>query len=278
MNQLLQTFLKVKRCFELFSVSLPDELIDDIIDAASYWAHTSITVNRTVHVHTVHGASIKPDMMYMRALPLAVYGAEGDFLSTGREACLSLVGYLQLNQFGHPPRVPNLIRFQLWSHDQGWVSDHRSHQGTYEGSYTWFDSSVERLNSTSYLTEVDEPSFDDLKKIIVANSQSTRYIVTWTNLDNVKESSPEAIAAETRGQGWRSYDGSFTHDLQVGDCITLRMRARFPGWRMDVVKAKITVYWAVWDIRTLAYACCLSSFIMYMGFRFKGFPDSTDQP
>jgi hypothetical protein len=73
----------------------------------------------------------------------------------------------------------------------------------------------------------------------------THHIVTWTDLDDVEEGSPEAFAAEKRGQGWKSYDGSFVRDLQVGDCITLWMRARFPGWTNDAVKAKITVFWAV---------------------------------
>lgn len=52
----------------------PDELIDDIIDAASYWAHTSLTVDG----HTVAHAG--GDKMYMCILHLAVHGTEGDFL------------------------------------------------------------------------------------------------------------------------------------------------------------------------------------------------------
>ncbi|KAG0707653.1 hypothetical protein DFH29DRAFT_591897 [Suillus ampliporus] len=312
--------LLVKQYFKLLSIPLPDELIDVIIDVASYWARTSVTVNRTVRV-TAHGTSIKcgRDRMYMRTLPLAVYGAEGDFVLNKKD----LEGE-KLVIGGLPPAESNWvaparakpfrkIEFQLWSHDQGWVTDHRSRRATYEGSFSWFDASVERLDSTSHLMEsiewpssllftavdaadlpydatyacpADVPTFDDptvfpppgapfgtsnpvsfgpesirftrkdverpflpspttLQKNIVAKSQTTHHIVTWTYLDDVKEGSPEAIAAENNGQGWKSYDGSFVRDLQVGDCITLWMRARFPGWSMNGVKAKITVYWAV---------------------------------
>ncbi|KAG1756669.1 uncharacterized protein EDB91DRAFT_1041321 [Suillus paluster] len=260
--------LLVKRYFQLSSIPLPDELIDDIIDAASYWAHTSVTVNRTVRT-IAHGTSIKcgRDMMYIRTLPLAVYGAEGDFVLNqenleGGELVLGGLPPTESNWVA-PARVKPFrkIEFQLWSHDQGWVTDHRSRRATYEGSFSWFDASVERLDSTSYLTESIEwpsslfftadverpflPSPTTLQKNIVAESLTTHHIVTWTDLDNVKERSPEAMAAESAGQGWKSYDGRFVRDLQVGDCITLWMRARFQGWSMNAEKAKITVYWAV---------------------------------
>ncbi|KAG0700856.1 hypothetical protein DFH29DRAFT_807023, partial [Suillus ampliporus] len=234
----------------LFSIPLPDELIDSIIDAASYWAHTSVTVNRAIHAY---GIGCGTDIMYVRTLPLA-----------------------RLVFSGLPPTESNWvaptrakpfrkIEFQLWSHGRGWLSEHCSRRGTYEGSYTWFDASVERLDRyfishgkhrvalfialhCSRCTDAGHPflpSPTTLQKNIVASNQPTHHIVTWTDLDNVKEGSPEAIAAESRGQGWKSYDGSFIRDLQVGDCITLWTRAHFPGWIMKGVKAKITVYWAV---------------------------------
>lgn len=269
--------LIVKQYFKLYSIPLPDELVDDIIDAASYWAHTSLTVNGRV----VARADGDSDKMYMRTLPLAVYGTEGDFLLDNEN--------LQEGGFvlgGLPPTdlewaAPSLIKpfrkieFQLWSHDQGWGGEH-VFRGTYNGAYSWFDASVERLCSIScFMGSIEWPSSllftaadtldlpDDitftqkevkhpflpspstLQKNIVAEHQTTHHIVTWTDLDDVEEGSPEAIAAENRGQGWKSYDGSFVRDLQVGDCITLWMRARFPGWTNDAVKAKITVFWAV---------------------------------
>lgn len=269
--------LKVKQYFKLSAIPLPDELIDDIIDAASYWAHTSLTVDGC----TVADADTGGDTMYMRTLPLAVQGTEGDFLLDkenlqGEGFVLGGLPPTELEWTALIRTKPfRKIEFQLWSHDQGW-GGHLSCRGTYNGAYSWFDASVERLHSTSYFTEsVNWPSsllftavdaqnlLDDvtftqkdvkqpflpppstLQKNIVAEGQTTHHIVTWTDLDDVKEGSPEAIAAENRGQGWKSYDGSFVRDLQVGDCITLWMRARFPGWRNEAVRAKITTFWAV---------------------------------
>ncbi|KAG2349771.1 hypothetical protein BDR05DRAFT_252928 [Suillus weaverae] len=267
--------LIVKQYFKLLSIPLPDELIDDIIDAASYWAHTSLTVNGSIVAHADH------DKIYMRTLPLAVYGTEGDFLLDrenlqGEGFVLSWLPPTEL-EWAAPIRAKPFrkIEFQLWSHDQGWGGDHGC-RGTYNGAYSWFDASVERRDSTSYFTgsiewpsslvftAVDAPDLPDdvtftqkdvkkpflpspstLQKNIVAEGQTTHHIVTWTDLDDVKEGSPEALAAENRGQGWKSYDGSFVRDLQVGDCITLWMRARFPGWENVAVKAKITTFWAV---------------------------------
>ncbi|KAG2349773.1 hypothetical protein BDR05DRAFT_923515 [Suillus weaverae] len=266
--------LVVKQYLKSIFITFPDELIDDIVDDASYWAHTSVTVNRTVVTHE------DGDIMYMRTLPLAVYGTEGDLLLDEENLQGDLEGF---DLGGLPPAEARWaaptraepfrkIEFQLWSHDQGWGGDDDS-EGTYNGSYSWFDASVERLDSVSWLTgsikwpfslistAVDLsdgftfvrkdikrpflPSPSTLQKNIVAEGQTTYHIVTWSYYDNVKEDSPEAIAAESKGRGWKSYDGSFVRDLQVGDCITLWMRSRFPGWTNNAVKAKITVYWAV---------------------------------
>lgn len=263
--------LIVKQCFKLSSIPLPDELIDNIIDAASYWAHTSLTVNG----HTIVRAD--GEQIYMRTLPLGVYGTEGDFLLDkenlqGEEFVLGGLPPTEL-EWAAPARVKPFrkIEFQLWSHDQGWGGENGC-RGTYNCAYSWFDASMERLQSTSYFTGSVEwpssllftavdasnltfaqqdvnkpllPSPSTVQKNIVAKRQTTHHIVTWTDLDDVKEGSPEAIAAENRGQGWKSYDGSFVRDLQVGDCITLWMKARYPGWSNEAVKAKITVFWAV---------------------------------
>jgi hypothetical protein len=268
--------LIVKKYFKLFSIPLPDELIDDIIDAASYGAHTSLTINGRRVVRADR------EKMYMRTLPLAVYGTEGDFLLDKENLQEEgfVLGGLPLTdlEWVAPARVNPFrkIEFQLWSHDQGWGGEDGC-RGTYKRAYSWFDANVERLHPTSYFTgsiewpssllftkadalnlpddvtftqkDVVKPPFlpspSTLQKNIVAEGQTTHHIVTWTDLDDVKEGSPEAIAAENRGQGWKSYDGSFVRDLQVGDCITLWMRARFPGWRNNAMKAKITVFWAV---------------------------------
>lgn len=220
--------LIVKQYFKLFSIPLPDEIVDDIIDAASYWAHTSLTVNGRIV------ARPDGDKMYMRTLPLAVYGTEGDFLldkGNLQDEGFVLGGLPIELEWAAPTCVKPFrkIEFQLWSHDQGWGGD-LGCQGTYNGAYSWFDASVERLHSTSYFTEsiewpssllftaADAPNLPDnvaftqkevkqtflpspstLQKNIVAEGQTKHHIVTWTYLDDVKEGSPEAIAATNRG-------------------------------------------------------------------------------
>ncbi|KAG2356213.1 hypothetical protein BDR07DRAFT_1464158 [Suillus spraguei] len=107
-----------------------------IIDDASYWAHTSITVNTAV----THDR----DMMYMRMLPL-VDNTEGDLL-LGED---NLQGDSEgVDPGGLPPAearwaVPTRaepfrkIKIELRSHDPGWGGDYDS-QGIYNlnGSYS----------------------------------------------------------------------------------------------------------------------------------------------
>lgn len=56
-----------------------------------------------------------------------------------KEICLS-GNDLSTHERLHPCRR---IVFELWSHDQGWSTVDTSHHGTYKGSYTWWDASVE---------------------------------------------------------------------------------------------------------------------------------------
>ena len=50
----------------------------------------------------------------------------------------------------HPARK---IVFTLRSHDQGWGGDSADH-GTYHGSYTWFDTGLERFDREGTCTSL----------------------------------------------------------------------------------------------------------------------------
>jgi hypothetical protein len=122
--------------------------------------HTSLTVNN----HIVACADEDSDKIYMRTLPLAVYGTEGDFLLDNenlQEEGFVLGGLPPTDQeWAAPSRTKPFrkIEFQLWSHDQGWGGDHGC-RGTYNGAYSWFDASVERLRSTScFMGSIEWPS------------------------------------------------------------------------------------------------------------------------
>lgn len=70
--------------------------------------------------------------------------------------------------------------------------------------------------------------------------------ITWSYLDNIRSDSSEAKEIdELQGRGRETLDGSFVRDLKLGDVVTLWAKARFPGWKNNVEKVKIDVYWAV---------------------------------
>lgn len=89
------------------------------------------------------------------------------------------------------------------------------------------------------------PSSTSLQANVVAGKTDKEHVITWSADDNVQEDSPEAIVLENEGRGKATGNGNFVRDLQMGDIITVWARARFPGWRNDVSKLAIDVYWAV---------------------------------
>ncbi|KAH7903140.1 hypothetical protein BJ138DRAFT_199951 [Hygrophoropsis aurantiaca] len=177
-----------------------------------------------------------------------------------------------------PPRGENPARkivFKLWSKDQGWSNEPNNH-GTYQESYTWFDAGIEapksdnitpndpiswpvhliahpsdsssRLSSFEFITENQTPFLPPpttLQRNVHAKKSVHNHSVVWHYLDCVEEGSADAIEAGERGQGWKSFDGTLVRGMKAGDCITLWMRARFPGWAMHVSKVTIDTYWAV---------------------------------
>ncbi|KAH7925672.1 hypothetical protein BV22DRAFT_1033714 [Leucogyrophana mollusca] len=268
---------------------LPLELIDRILDEASYWPHSSLTISWRDSVPSQR-RNASGDKMYMRTMPLAIYGTDVDItlpavpLEDSDEGVDRVWEYMLGHEGGgarawlsprgeHPARK---IVFDLWSKDQGW-SNEIANRGTYNGSWTWFDADIETLKSDPFrdsksavswpehllFKESDAPElagsfeFDrrqtghpllppptHLQRNVHAKNKIHHHTVTWHYRDTIAEGSPAALAAEERGQGWKSLDGNFIRSLKAGDCITLWMRARFPTRRLDITKASITVYWA----------------------------------
>ena len=251
--------------------AFPTELVNKIIDDASYWPHSSVCLERPLTAEYGDG-----DKMYMRTLPLCIPGTEGDFslvkddfktngaawtkkLTLGRAG-----GPLYPRTLLHPCRK---IEFQLWSHDQGWGG---GHPGTYQASYTWFDVSTQNLQTSIFSGNTIEwpssllfeqsggelcsiptdpkphiPADTTLQRNVVAKGETTVHTIVWHYLDSYDKDSAEAREAANQGRGPGTLDGRFVRSMQVGDCIILWVRARFPGWENHVEKAKITVYWMV---------------------------------
>ena len=269
---------------------LPIELADQILDEAEYWAHSSVELTDCeLAARGTHGSG--ENVMYMRTMPLALYGTQGDILLTDRDSGI-LNRRVEVGAGESewprgdtwlPPRSVKPARkivFQLESRDQGWSGDRKNHN-SYWGSYTWFDAGVESVSlDTKELQkkqpvpwdismirdEHDSPSLVDspvrfvlkeplshpflptpshLQRNLHAAKDWHTHIVELHHLDTVEEGSAEAKAADARGRGWQSMDGTFVRGLCVGDCITLWMRARFPLWVCTVRRAKIDIFWAV---------------------------------
>ncbi|KIJ58773.1 hypothetical protein HYDPIDRAFT_102047 [Hydnomerulius pinastri MD-312] len=251
----ISDILKVRRYFTLITHPLPTELTDVILNEASYWAHSSITVNE---VRSVTNGS----ELYLRTLPLACPQTEGNFTLAARDVASPSLPQTS----AHPCRM---IEFQIWGHDQGWSSYPEDH-GTHNESWTWFSARVEEpielpasscmegsgsaqsptLPATFKPKDLGPPSdrtrgFVDVQTNIHAKGETTQHTVTWHYLDSVDEGSPAAKKASVRGQNWKALDGKIVNGMRPGDCIALWINARYPGWRCTIEKAKITVYWAV---------------------------------
>ncbi|KAH6980905.1 hypothetical protein BKA56DRAFT_486020 [Ilyonectria sp. MPI-CAGE-AT-0026] len=85
-----------------------------------------------------------------------------------------------------------------------------------------------------------------VQRNMTATKDSQDHVITWSYLDNIRSDSLEAKEIdELQGRGRETLDGSFVRDLKLGDVVTLWAKARFPGWKNNVEKVKIDVYWAV---------------------------------
>ncbi|KAI5984742.1 hypothetical protein EDC04DRAFT_3149938 [Pisolithus marmoratus] len=272
----VQDILNVRSYFLLLRTPLPTQLVDTILDEAGYWAHSTVTVEYPACANASNWDSA--DHMYMRTLPLAIPGTEGDFVFSPQEPKQIRLGTgpdLSLYHRLHPCRR---IVYDLWSHDQGWSSSPSKWHRTYWRSYSWWDASVETpqldITSNSYISWPSLLVFADAKELEATMDvspmqfhqreqvrphipagrvlQRNLHAVYETRHHTVEQSHVDGVtsveaqrALENRGRGWLSADGNFVRNLKVGDCIVLWISARFPGWAMHAEKAKISVYWAV---------------------------------
>ncbi|KAI5992403.1 hypothetical protein EDD15DRAFT_2168209 [Pisolithus albus] len=244
-----QDILTVRSYFLLLRKPLCYELVDIILDEACYWAHSTVEVEYPIRANIWNGK----DRMYLRTLPLAIPGTEGDFVFSPQDVKEIHLGGSDLSTHErlHPCRR---IVFELWSHDQGWSTVDTGHQGTYQGSYTWWDASVEtaqpeitgntEISWPSSLCRPPTPNERSLQRNLHAHYETRLHTVEWSYVDGIPSVADQQVL-DSCGRGPLSADGNFVRNLKVGDCIALWASARFPGWDMHAEKAKISVYWAV---------------------------------
>ena len=107
---------------------LPNEVINMILDYAEYWPHVSASKSYTI---VARGNSSHEDVLVVRTPPicaLATAGCEDDSRGLPEPTLL------------HPARK---VVFRIHSHDQGYSQEAAETQGTYEASYTWFDTEID---------------------------------------------------------------------------------------------------------------------------------------
>jgi len=106
------------------------------------------------------------------------------------------------------------VRFTVTSKDQGWSSADRELQGTYEGSWTWFEA--EMAETDEAIGAARENDMD--RERIITNRHAGR-------------------SYEEQVHNWRRIP-------KMGEYVQLWACAMFPGWENKVWETKIEVYYA----------------------------------
>jgi hypothetical protein len=89
------------------------------------------------------------------------------------------------------------------------------------------------------------PEDDTLQKNVTASSEYRTHTITWSYKDKSDPKSPDVDEISELGRGKNNSDGEFVRNMQLGDCVTVWGKARFPGWVNFIREVEIKVYWAV---------------------------------
>lgn len=160
------------------AVALPPELLNTILDQAEYWPHSTAEWSGGP-LSIFGGRRDREDVFLVRNLTARLLLISGGLTMSGQLRSIPL-GFTRVPDDPHLPldfettpvgpdilhRQHSLETFQeainspspllehpcrkivftIRSHDQGWGGDPR-HQGTYEGSWTWFDAGLEKFDA-----------------------------------------------------------------------------------------------------------------------------------
>lgn len=126
------------RAYFIQRTSLPLEIIDMILDLASYWASATFTRRTPIRAR----GKLLENIVILRTMPLGLYcerKADGSYQIHGSADPGSSTWA--------PPRGLSPFRkveFHIKSHDQGWCDYTDPNWGPHDGSDTWFDAYVEQ--------------------------------------------------------------------------------------------------------------------------------------
>lgn len=163
---------------------VPSELGLRILHEAKYWIRYRVAIRK--HCATSEHSRGRPVSAYITSGPIAARN-------------------LRVRE----------IKIDIWSHDQGW-SDYPEDQGTYRGSWTWFELGILRPQGREEIST----NIGRLVTNIHASSATMHHQVVFQRDD----------------------DQSWVRHLRAGDQIFVTPRARFPGWTNYTRGAAIEVY------------------------------------
>ncbi|KAG2129721.1 uncharacterized protein EDB93DRAFT_110524 [Suillus bovinus] len=271
--------LQVKR---LLQYKLPVEFIDRIIDEASYWAHSTIYIERptTIPIPLYRKGKRSEDGIYIRTLPLGVQGTEGDFRIGEKDFEDGGAAWKKKLRIGgqddasaptlssHPCRK---IEFQIWTHDQRL---RKRFPHTYVASYVWCDVSIERLETpisdtiewparflfdecdaeSCFPRDTERPLFPPCTKEtknLAAKTSGSDHTMFWHSTDDFDKDADGDCFWQFIDHTFDRQDaktaqvGKMVRSLRVGDCMSLFAYARLPNSEGKVHEARVSVYWAV---------------------------------
>ena len=134
---------------------------------------------------------------------------------------------------------------EIYSHDQGWSTDpHREWFGTYNGSHTWWDLTLDRPNAASYSKE----KFANVNGSSDSECESVPTPVTYNEIH--RRELCRNLHASDKFQLHTivlSSDDPLVRDAQPGDVFSLWARTQYPAWMNLVSYARIRAR-LCWDI------------------------------
>lgn len=236
---------------------LPFELVDVILNLAMYWPRVVTRETKFFEVCASDRPNNDANFVYLVTPPILVPSSK----PTQR-------GGMDIDQDNHPPKI-RLVRFSLFSHDQGWGGEPQL-TGPYHGSYTWFEAGIYRFAESDCADNLEDfrdaraeltsgmrwESEDVLRAagaIQVSNPINNKR--TWFIQRNVR-ASPEVRQHTVT---WKSDGGhvdtereleegrgiGFVRSLVTGDRIVVMARALYPGWANHVHSIQIEMFYSV---------------------------------
>ncbi|KAF8915766.1 hypothetical protein CPB85DRAFT_1432774 [Mucidula mucida] len=222
------------------TIDIPSEIIEIIVDMAEYWP--------SVHSERFLDVAVKSEGRQGSPYPMA-------------EWC-----YLVSPRVPSHARSVKAVTIQTESCDQGWGGE-PEHRGTRNGSWTWFEAAIIRLDDDSvpwWVSEVEnnlpvdlyreglERSLEERNAAVSCEVPSPTWIVhdvhgerrAWTTEDP-KDIDNDIPPGHRHARGIYGREADFVDLMQGGDRVALLVMAKFPLWTNHVRQASITVQYSI---------------------------------